>query len=80
MKRILFSFLALIFTISVYSQPPVTATFKVNLSLYSGTYSNVEFYRGGVLYSMVNTIGNTYEYATTSKWFKFCFEGGIGKC
>ena len=70
MKRILFSFLALIFTISVYSQPPVTATFKVNLSLYSGTYSNVEFYRGGVLYSMVNTIGNTYEYATTVPFFQ----------
>tara|TARA_B110000967_G_scaffold205681_1_gene250736 strand:- start:164 stop:1924 length:1761 start_codon:yes stop_codon:yes gene_type:complete len=70
MKKILFSFLALIFSVSVYSQPPVTATFKVDLSLYSGSYSTVELYRGGVFYSMVNTIGNTYEYTTTIPGFQ----------
>ncbi|MDC3306308.1 hypothetical protein OAV36_05210 [Flavobacteriales bacterium] len=65
MKRVLF-FLGLISAISVYSQPPVTPTFEVDLSLYQGTYSTVEFYRGGQLYSMVNTIGNTYEYTAFS--------------
>ncbi|HIG32441.1 MAG TPA: hypothetical protein EYQ09_03230, partial [Flavobacteriales bacterium] len=69
MKRVLF-FLGLISAISVYSQPPVTATFEVDLSLYQGTYSTVEFYRGGQLYSMVNTISNTYEYTTTVPGFQ----------
>ena len=70
MKKILLSFFALIFTVSVYSQPPVSATFKVDLSLYSGVYSTVDFYRGGVLYPMVNTIGNIYEYTTTVPGFQ----------
>ena len=70
MKKILLSFFALIFTVSVYSQPPVSATFKVDLSLYSGVYSTVDFYRGGVLYPMVNTVGYIYEYTTTVPGFQ----------
>ena len=70
MKKILFFLFGLIITISVYAQPPVTATFEVDLSLYQGSYSTVEFYRGGQYYSMVNTIGNTYEYTTTVPGFQ----------
>ncbi|MDB4127124.1 hypothetical protein N9580_03855, partial [Flavobacteriales bacterium] len=70
MKKILFFLFGLIITISVYAQPPVTATFEVDLSLYQGSYSTVEFYRGGQYYSMVNTIGNTYEYTTTVLGFQ----------
>ena len=68
MKKILVTFCALVFTISVYSQ--ITATFKVDLSLYSGSYSSVEFYRGGILSPMVNIVGNTYEYETTLPAFQ----------
>ena len=60
MKRILF-FLGLLSTISVYSQP-VTATFEVDLSLYQGTYSTVEFYRAGSSYPMTSSGGNIYTY------------------
>jgi hypothetical protein len=70
MKKILFFLFGLIITISVYAQPPITATFEVDLSLYQGSYSTVEFYRGGQYYSMVNTIGNTYGYTTTVPGFQ----------
>ena len=84
MKRILFFLFGLIITNSVYSQPPVSATFEVDLSLYSGTYSNVEFYRGGQLYSMVNTNNDIYEYTVTVPSFqasnysyKFVVDGAL---
>ena len=63
MKIILF-FLGLLSTISVYSQP-VTATFEVDLSLYQGTYSTVEFYRAGSSYLMTSSGGNIYTYTAT---------------
>ena len=64
MKRILF-FLGLISTISVCAQPPITATFEVDLSLYQGTYSTVEFYRAGSSYLMTSSGGNIYTYTAT---------------
>ena len=85
MKKILFFFLGLISTIFVYSQP-LSATFEVDLSLYQGSYSTVEFYRAGSSHSMINSGGNIYTYTTivqpgpsqTNYTYKFIMLSGVG--
>ena len=44
---------------------PVSVNFELDLTLYSGSFTNVEFYRGGQSYAMTNSVGNIYTYATT---------------
>ena len=62
MKKLIIIFLIL-FSINSYSQ--ITATFELDLSLYNGTASNVEFYRAGNSYSMTSIGGNIYAYTAS---------------
>ena len=69
MKRLILIFLIL-FSINSYSQPPVTATFELDMNLYPNSYSNVEFYSGGQSYPMTNIGGNHYQYTTIVPGFQ----------
>ena len=60
MKKLFIVFLVL-FSLNSFSQP-ISALFELDLSLYNGFYTNVEFYRAGQSYTMINSIGNTYSY------------------
>jgi hypothetical protein len=62
MRKLLIIF-SILLSINSYSQ--VTATFELDLSLYSGTISNVEFYRAGNSYLMTNSGGNIYTYTAS---------------
>jgi hypothetical protein len=81
MRKYLF---ALFFLISsnLFSQP-VSVTFELDMTLYSGNFSTVEFYRGGQSYPMTNN-GNIYEYTvnvppfqTTNYTYKFKVDGAL---
>ena len=63
MRKLLIIF-SILLSINSYSQ--VTATFELDLSLYSGTISNVEFYRAGNSYLMTSSGGNIYTYTISS--------------
>ena len=60
MKKLIIIF-SILLSINSYSQ--VTATFEVDLSLYSGTYNSVEFFSSGSSSPMTNSGGNIYTYA-----------------
>jgi hypothetical protein len=62
MRKLIIIF-SILLSINSYSQ--VTATFELDLSLYSGTISNVEFYRAGTSYLMTSSGGNIYTYTAS---------------
>ena len=60
MKKIVLLLLVL-FSLNTYSQ---NFTFELDLSLYNGASTSVEFFRAGTSYPMTNTGGNIYSYTT----------------
>ena len=62
MKFILNTFLLLLFSLSTFAQ---SFTFSVDMSLYSGTYTDVQFYRGGSFNNMTDIGNNIYEYTVS---------------
>ena len=60
MKKIVL-LLLVFFSLDTYSQ---NFTFELDLSLYNGASTSVEFYRAGTSYPMTNTGGNIYSYTT----------------
>ena len=60
MKKIVLLLLVL-FSLNTYSQ---NFTFELDLSLYNGASTSVEFFRAGTSYPMTNTVGNIYSYTT----------------
>ena len=60
MKKFLL-LLTILFSLNTYSQ----YTFELDLSLYSGSSTTVEFFRGGTSYPMTNTGGNIYSYTAS---------------
>ena len=60
MKKIILLLLVL-FSLNSYSQ---SFTFELDLSLYNGASTSVEFFRAGTSYPMTNTGGNIYSYTT----------------
>ena len=60
MKKIVL-LLLVFFSLDTYSQ---NFTFELDLSLYSGASTSVEFFRAGTSYPMTNTGGNIYSYTT----------------
>ena len=53
--------LSILFSLNSYSQ----YTFELDLSLYNGAYTSVDFYRAGNSYPMTNTGGNIYSYTAS---------------
>ena len=81
MKKYIVLVLILI-SINSFSQP-LSVTFELDMTLYAGNYSTVEFYRGGQSYPMTNN-GNIYEYTasippfqTTNYTYKFIVDGTL---
>ena len=60
MKKIVL-LLLVFFSLDTYSQ---NFTFELDLSLYNGASTSVEFFRAGTSYPMTNTGGNIYSYTT----------------
>ena len=56
-----FLLLLVLFSLNTYSQ---NFTFELDLSLYNGASTSVEFFRAGTSYPMTNTVGNIYSYTT----------------
>ena len=54
-------YFVLLILLSINSYSQMSATFELDLSLYSGTINNVEFYSSGNTYLMTNS-GNIYTY------------------
>ena len=59
MKFISNTILLLLISLASFSQ---SYTFSVDMSLYSGTYTDVQFYRGGSFNNMTDVGNNVYEY------------------
>ena len=60
MKNFILIF-SILFSLNTYSQ---NFTFELDLSLYNGASTSVEFFRAGTSYPMTNTGGNIYSYTT----------------
>jgi len=81
MKRVII-LLLILSSLSSFSQPGVySGTFQLDLSLYSGIASNVEFVRGGQSSPMTNIGNNQYSYNFSSFltsptiYYKFKIDG-----
>ena len=62
MKFISNTILLLLFSLASFAQ---SFTFSVDMSLYSGTYTDVQFYRGGSFNNMTDVGNNIYEYTVS---------------
>ena len=62
MKFISNTILLLLISLASFAQ---SYTFSVDMSLYSGTYTDVQFYRGGSFNNMTDVGNNIYEYTVS---------------